>query len=69
MTREERLTESLLLEERWSLIHSSGVERKTIRIRQNKIFVQNKLHGQIVNSIFVPVQSNSSDADMDASNT
>ena len=36
MTHEERLIESLLLKERWSLIQS-GMERKFIRIRNNKI--------------------------------
>jgi len=47
-TREERLTESLLLKERWSLIQAGGIDHKAIRIWYNKIFVQNKLHGQII---------------------
>ena len=49
MTREERLTQSVLLKERWSLIQS-GIERKDIRIRSNKIFVKNQVHGQVINS-------------------
>ena len=49
MTREERQIESLLLKERWSLIQS-GLDRRAIKIRSNKIFVKNKLHGQVVNS-------------------
>ena len=69
MTREERLTESLLLKERWSLIQSSSFERKAIKIGQNKIYVHNKLHGQIINSTFVPAQSKSSVTDMEASTT
>ena len=67
MTQEERLIESLLLKERWSLIQS-GTERKAIRIRTNKIFVNNRLHGQIVDSSFVPQQPKSSEAVMDTSN-
>ena len=55
MSHEERLTESLLLKERWSLIQT-GIKRKVIRIRANKIFLKNKLHGQIIDSSFVPQQ-------------
>jgi len=50
MSHEERQTESLL-KERWSLIQS-GTEYKAIRIRNNKIFIQNKLHS--ANSSFIP---------------
>ena len=68
MSHEERLIESLLLKERWSLIQS-GIERKVIRIRANKIFVKNKLHGQIIDSSFVPEQQQPSDTEMDSSNS
>ena len=69
MSHKERLTESLLLKERWSLIQS-GIEQTVIRIRANKIFVKNKLHGQIIDSSFVPQQQQqqSSETDMDSSN-
>jgi len=67
MTREERLTESILLKERWSLIQS-GLNRRAIKIRSNKIFVINKLHGQVVNSSFVPTQSQTATTEMDSSN-
>ena len=52
MSQEEKLIESLLLKERWSLIQI-GIERKAIRICNSKIFLQNKLRGQIVNSSFI----------------
>lgn len=67
MTREERLIESLLLKERWSLIQN-GMERKFIRIRNNKIFVHNKLHGQIVNSSFIASDPSDTTTVMESSN-
>ena len=67
MSQEERLIESLLLKERWSLIQS-GIEHKVIRIRYNKIFVQNKLHGQIINSSFILSQSPQTETAMESSN-
>ena len=70
MTRKERLIESLLLKERWSLIQS-GMDRKFIRIRNNKIFVHNiKLHGQlqIVNSSFIASNSSDTTTAMESSN-
>ena len=69
MTQDERLVESLLLKERWSLIQTSRIEHKAIRIQYNKIFVHNKLHGQVINSSFVPAQTKSSDTEMEDSNT
>ena len=45
---EERKVESMLLKERWSLIQS-GVPRSDIKIRDLRLFVKNKLHGQITN--------------------
>jgi len=52
MTKDERLTESILLKERWSLIQKK-IERKVIKIRGNKIFVSNKLHGEVKDSSLV----------------
>jgi len=46
----------------------SGVNRKTIKIRSNKIFVNNKLHGQVVNSSFVSENPQASASGMDTSN-
>jgi len=52
MNKEERLREQLLLKERWSLI-TSGTDRKHIKIRGNKLFVNNKIYGEIINSSFI----------------
>lgn len=51
LTPEERKIENLLLKERWSLIQL-GFERKRIRIRNQSIFIDNKLYGQYQNSEF-----------------
>ena len=67
MTREERHIESLLLKERWSLMQS-GRDRRAIKIRSNKIFVNNRLHGQVVNSSYVPQHSLTASSGMDTSN-
>jgi len=68
MTREERHAESLLLKERWSLIQS-GLDRRAIKIRFNKIFVNNKLHGQVVNSSFVSHHPQAATTEMDSSDS
>ena len=47
LTREERKAEQLLLKERRNLINS-GVDRHRIRIRRNRIILDSKLHGLIV---------------------
>ena len=48
-TQEERDIESFLLKERWSLIQI-GFEKKSIKIRNKSIFIDNKLYGQFHNS-------------------
>ena len=52
MSPDQRLNESILLKERWSLIQS-GVSRSHIRIRGNSIYVLGKLHGRVLNHKFV----------------
>jgi len=47
LTPEERAKESLLLKERWSLIHK-GVEYKQIRMPNYSIFINNQLHCKVV---------------------
>jgi len=49
MTPAERKIEPLLLKESWYLIQS-GIDRKSIKIRYNKVLVQKNLHGQVINS-------------------
>lgn len=50
MTREQRERESILTKERWGLIQS-GVLHSQIRIRNTAIYVKNKLHGKVVDSV------------------
>ena len=64
MSQEERLVESLLLKVRWQQIEN-GIERKLIKIRNNKIYILNKLHGQLINSVFVPSGSQQDKDEMD----
>jgi len=68
MNSEERHTESLLLKERWSLIQRE-INRKLIKIRGNKIFVNNKLHGEVKNRNLVLSQVVPSDDPMESSST
>jgi len=49
MTKDEKLVESILLKERWALIQKK-TECKSIKISGSKIFVNNKLHGEVKNS-------------------
>ena len=49
MSLEERKCESMLLHERWNLIQQ-GVDHKTIKIHNKQLFVDDQLHGKIINS-------------------
>ena len=51
MTPEERNTESLLLKARWNLIQQ-GFPRKTIKIRNAHIYLNNQPYGVVTNSKF-----------------
>ena len=53
MNKEERLCEQLLLRERWKLI-TSGTDKKQIKIRGTKLFLNNQIYGEIISSNFVP---------------
>ena len=53
MFPEERLRDSILLKERWSLIIQSGISRSDIKIRKSHLYVKNKPYGQYQNSVFV----------------
>ena len=53
MSKEERLTESALLKTHWELINS-GTERKRIKIRGKSLYLDNNLHGSVVNSKYLP---------------
>ena len=44
LTKEQRHLESILLKERWSLL-TRGVDRKCVRIKGHKLYINSKLHG------------------------
>ena len=44
LTKEGRHFESILLKERWSLL-KDGVDRKCVRIKGHKLYINSKLHG------------------------
>ena len=46
LSKEERKCESLLLKERYRLIHSEGLDKQTIRICGNKLYINSKLYGE-----------------------
>lgn len=59
MSKEQRVRESVLLKERLSLIQS-GIKRKSIKIHNSRLFVNNVLHGKVDSSnIFQLCQPNS----------
>ena len=49
LTPEQRSQEAALLKQRWRLIQS-GTPKKSIKIRGNKLLLNNRVHGQVVNS-------------------
>jgi len=49
LSHEERLTESLLLKLRWQQVQN-GTDCKHIKLHSNKIYIQNKLYGEDINS-------------------
>ena len=51
MPHEQRVRESALLKERWHLIQS-GVHRSNIKIKKDRLFVSNMLHGSVVDNTF-----------------
>lgn len=51
MSPERRNIESKLLKERYKLIQQ-GISRKSIKIRNTQLYVNNQLHGQVKDSVF-----------------
>ena len=58
MTQEQRQVESVLMRIRWQLIQS-GTPRQKVQIRNNRIYVDSKLHGKVVNFEFQPMVATS----------
>ena len=54
LSRQERQIEAILLKERWRLIQS-GLDRKTIRIRNNSLYVKDKLHCKVENETLITI--------------
>ena len=54
MSPEERAIYSALLTQRWMLI-TNGVSRANIRIQGKSLYVHNKKHGTIIDSVLVSV--------------
>ena len=52
MPHDQRLRNSIIMKERWSLIQS-GVHRNRIKIKNDHLFVNNRLYGHISNNKFV----------------
>ena len=53
LSPEERVADTILMKERWRLIQA-GQNRKDIKIVSNKLLLKGKLHGNVVNSEFIP---------------
>ena len=50
MSRDERASKAAFLKERWNLIQE-GTDHKSIKLRNNEIYINNKLHGRLEKSI------------------
>ena len=49
MTVEEKKIEGLLLKERWELLQK-GIDRSQIKIRQNNLYINDKLHARVLDA-------------------
>ena len=59
MTPEERACEATLLEQRWLLIQG-GADRKSIKIRKHHLYLNDRLHGQVINPTYQLAYNNAS---------
>lgn len=51
LSLQDRKAKAILLHERWKLIQS-GIERKSIKLRNLSLFVNNRPYGKIINGVF-----------------
>ena len=58
MSKKDRDIQSILLHERWNLIQS-GTNRKSIKIRNSQLYVNNQLYGQVQDNKFCCSDSSS----------
>jgi len=68
LTSEERKIESILLHERWNIIQK-GIDRKTIKLRNRQILVNNRLHGKVTDFKFIKFSTNSPNASATSTST
>lgn len=54
---EARRVQSLLLKERWSLIDQVSIDKKSIKLRGNSLFIGERLHGRVQGNEFVRCDS------------
>jgi len=66
MTPEEQLIEWVLFKERWALTQKE-TDCRAIKIHGNRIFMNNKLYGEVINSGFILNQASSSNEQMESS--
>ena len=52
MSATEMKVESILLGERWKLYTQSGVDKKQIKIRGRKLFIDSRLVGEVVDGVY-----------------
>ena len=52
MSATEMKVESILLRERWKLYTQSGVDKRQIKIRGRKLFVDSRLVGEVVGGVY-----------------
>ena len=64
---QERNIRSLLLKERWTLIQS-GTERKSIKLQNGKIFIGNRIHGEVIDSKLILSQNQNASSMMETNN-
>lgn len=67
MTKQERLTEQLLLKQRWQLLQQ-GYNRKQIKLRRNCLLINNKVYAKVSENNLI-VSSTSTDTDTRSAST
>ena len=57
MSATEMKVESIVLGERWKLYTQSGVDKRQIKIRGRKLFIDSRLVGEVVDGDYEPVKN------------
>ena len=52
MSATEMEVEAILLKERWKLYTQSGVDKRQIKIRGRKLFIDSRLVGEVVDGVY-----------------